>query len=315
MARKRPVGPARLQAGPLVRRSVRRLDDSSGSSRMSHTDSCAVLASGRCLDGSAPGDSRGFSPGGRGAPHRGARNGAGRGLPAFRLPPRPRGGRLGVRPQRGPGRHDRGVRARRRPRRLPAADRGRSTPRGRRARSARGGDPGRRGARRLRDRGEPRRGRAPRVDPGRPRDVPGVPRRSQRPGRQAARLRPHELHALRPALHDRARRPVRPPRHHHGRLRSVRRMPARVRGPGRPPFPRAAGGVPGVRATARPARPIGRADRGRRPAARGGGRAARRPHRRGEGTGRLPPRVRRDVGRAPCAACARGSGATRSRSR
>ena len=72
-------------------------------------------------------------------------------------------------------------------------------------------------------------------------------------------------------------------------------LPARVRGPRRSPLPRAADGLPGVRAEAAAARAGGGGARGRRPAARGRGRLARRPHRRGEGPRRLPPGVRRDV--------------------
>ena len=74
------------------------------------------------------------------------------------------------------------------------------------------------------------------------------------------------------------------------------RVPGRVRRPGRPPLPRAAQRVPGLRADRAP----GRGDRRRRDAPGRGG-AARRRDRRRQGPGRLPPRVprrRRGGGRA-----------------
>ena len=67
------------------------------------------------------------------------------------------------------------------------------------------------------------------------------------PGRPPLSLPVHQLHELRAALHDRARRPVRPAEHDDGRLRDVRRLPARVRGPGRPPLPRPAERLPRLR--------------------------------------------------------------------
>ena len=54
-----------------------------------------------------------------------------------------------------------------------------------------------------------------------------------------------------------ARRPLRPAADHDGRLRDVPALPGRVRGPGRPPLPRPAQRVPGVR-------PVGAAARARR---------------------------------------------------
>ena len=73
--------------------------------------------------------------------------------------------------------------------------------------------------------------------------------RAVRPGRPPLPLPVRQLHQLRPAVHDRARRPLRPA--------AARRWPAsrcaprcrgRVRGPGRPPLPRPAERVPGLRA-------------------------------------------------------------------
>ena len=73
-------------------------------------------------------------------------------------------------------------------------------------------------------------------------------RGAARPRRPPPSLPVHQLHELRPALHDRARRPVRPAADDDGRLRDVRRLPGRVRRPGRPPLPRPAERLPGVRA-------------------------------------------------------------------
>ena len=53
-----------------------------------------------------------------------------------------------------------------------------------------------------------------------------LPARAVRPGRPPLPLPVHQLHQLRPALHDRARRPLRPAAHDDGRLRDVRRLPA-----------------------------------------------------------------------------------------
>ena len=80
------------------------------------------------------------------------------------------------------------------------------------------------------------------------------------PGASCSTRRPppplpvHQLHELRPALHDRARRPLRPAADDDGRLRDVRGLPRRVRGPGRPALPRPAERLPGVRAAAGAAR-------------------------------------------------------------
>ena len=120
------------------------------------------------------------------------------------------------------------------------------------------------------------------ADPGRRRHVRRLSSRALRPGRPALPLPVRQLHQLRPAVHDRPLRAVRPPEHDHGRLPAVRRLPAGVRGPRRSPLPRRAGRVPGLRASAVDA-------------ARGGGCAARqRRNPRGQGPRRLPPSLRRD---------------------
>ncbi len=74
----------------------------------------------------------------------------------------------------------------------------------------------------LRDRGQ-RAGRAaPDADRRRHRDLRGLPARASRPGRPAVRLPVHQLHQLRPEVHDRQGRPLRPPADHHGRVPHVR---------------------------------------------------------------------------------------------
>ena len=75
------------------------------------------------------------------------------------------------------------------------------------------------------------------------------------PARPPLPLPVHQLHQLRPALHDRARRPLRPAAHDDGRLRDVRALPGRVRRPARPPLPRPAERLPGLRAAAAARRP------------------------------------------------------------
>ena len=107
----------------------------------------------------------------------------------------------------------------------------------------------------------------------------------------------HQLHQLRPALHDRLARALRPRGDDHGRVPDVRGLPPRVRRSTRSPVSRAAQCVPRVRprpdrrrAVRRASRGIG-SDPGRRP--RAGGRA----DRGGQGPRRFSPRVRRDVGR------------------
>ena len=80
------------------------------------------------------------------------------------------------------------------------------------------------GAARLRDRRERRAAGAPT-----PRSPPDTAtcddclRRAVRPGRPPLPLPVHQLHQLRPAVHDRARRPLRPAADDDGRVRDVRR--------------------------------------------------------------------------------------------
>ena len=90
--------------------------------------------------------------------------------------------------------------------------------------------------------------RAARGGHARQRHLRRLPGRAVRPGRPPLPLPVHELHQLRPAVHDRARRPVRPAEHDDGRLRDVPGLPRRVRGPGRPALPRPAERLPGLRA-------------------------------------------------------------------
>ena len=82
------------------------------------------------------------------------------------------------------------------------------------------------------------------ADSGDLRRLPGRAPRSRRP---PLPLPVRQLHQLRPALHDRARRPLRPAADDDGRLHDVPRVPGRVRRPGRPSLPRAAQRVPGLR--------------------------------------------------------------------
>ena len=141
-------------------------------------------------------------------------------------------------------------------------------------------------------------------------------RRAARSRRPPLPLPVRQLHRLRPALHDRARRPLRPRAHDDGRLRDVRGVPGRVRRPGwtaaSTPQPNACPDC-GPRARLLDAR--GRRRRGRRRGRGGRGGAARRPDRRGQGPRRLPPRVPRRRRARPSPRCARASTARTSRSR
>ena len=95
-------------------------------------------------------------------------------------------------------------------------------------------------------------------------------------------------------------------------------LPGRVRGPGRPPLPRPAQRLPGVRAAAAARSTGGGRARSRRRRGRdrgSGGGAARGPHRRRQGPRRLPPRLPRRRRARGCARCARASTARTSRSR
>ena len=61
-------------------------------------------------------------------------------------------------------------------------------------------------------------------------DLRRLPRRAPRSRRPPPPLPVHQLHQLRPAVHDRPRRPLRPAADDDGRLRDVRCVPGRVRG-------------------------------------------------------------------------------------
>ena len=114
------------------------------------------------------------------------------------------------------------------------------------------------------------------------------------PADQALSLSVHQLHELRPPLHDRARRSLRPAEHDDGGLRDVRRVPGGVPRSARPPLPRPAERLRGLRAAGAPRlRRRGSGCRCRRTGCRRGGCAcaARRGDRRREGHRRLPPRL------------------------
>ena len=81
-------------------------------------------------------------------------------------------------------------------------------------------------------------------------DLRRLPARAVRPGRPPLPLPVHQLHQLRPAVHDRPRRALRPAVDDDGRLPDVRPLPGRVRRPGRPPLPRPAQRLPRLRAVA-----------------------------------------------------------------
>ena len=86
------------------------------------------------------------------------------------------------------------------------------------------------------------------------RDLRRLPARAVRSRRPPLPLPVHQLHELRPAVHDRARRPVRPAADDDGAVHDVPGLPGRVRRPDRPPLPRPAERLPGLRALAPPAR-------------------------------------------------------------
>ena len=118
----------------------------------------------------------------------------------------------------------------------------------RRARARRDGGARADGRRRLRDPREPARRRRRRAGHARQRDLRAVPERALRPRRPPLPLPVHQLHQLRPAVHDHPRRPLRPPADDDGRLHDVRALPGGVRGPRRPALPRPAERLPAVRA-------------------------------------------------------------------
>ena len=149
-------------------------------------------------------------------------------LPPVRLRARPPACAGGVRAERWRRRRDRGRGRSRRARAL----RSRARVGGARARARRVGvrAPARRPSRDgLRDRAEhaPRRQRA---DPRRRRHLRRLPARAVRPVRSPLPLPVHQLHAVRPALHDRHRRPVRPAADDDGVVPALPRVPAGVRG-------------------------------------------------------------------------------------
>ena len=131
-----------------------------------------------------------------------------------------------------------------------------------------------------------------------PRPATTASRELLRPRRPPLPLPVHQLHELRPALHDRARRPVRPAAHDDGRLRDVRRAAAReYEDPGDRRFHAQPNACPacGPRALWTDGVPL--ATEARRPrAALLDGRDRRR-----QGARRLPPRLRatRRAGRRP----------------
>ena len=141
-----------------------------------------------------------------------------------------------------------------------------------------------------------------------------LPARGVRSGRPASPLPLHQLHSLRAALLHHRSPALRPRTHFDEDLPDVRRVPGRVRRPGRSPLPRPAQCLPRLRS---PARAVGtrwqRHGDPPRGARRRRGGARRGTHRRGEGAGRLPShggRAPRDCRAAPARAqAARGEAA------
>ena len=72
-------------------------------------------------------------------------------------------------------------------------------------------------------------------------------------GRPAVRVPVHQLHQLRAQVHHRAGRALRPAADHDGGVRDVRAVRRGIPRPRRPPLPRAADLLPGLRAPARAA--------------------------------------------------------------
>ncbi len=107
-------------------------------------------------------------------------------------------------------------------------------------------------------------------DRARQRGLRRLPRRALRPGRPPLPLRVHQLHELRPALHDHARPALRPRADQHGGVRAVprvpRRVPARRRTGASTPSPTPA---PPAGRSSRVLDAQGRAHRRRRPDRRG----------------------------------------------
>ncbi len=94
------------------------------------------------------------------------------------------------------------------------------------------------------------------------RDLRGLPARARRPGRQEVPVPVHQLHQLRPQVHHRQGRPLRPPADDHGRVPDVRAVRRRVPRPRQPPLPRPASLLPRLRPPADAARRDGQARRG-----------------------------------------------------
>lgn len=88
----------------------------------------------------------------------------------------------------------------------------------------------------------------------RQRGLSRLPGRHVRPGQPALALRLHQLHELRPALHDHARPALRPCHDEHGFLRHVPGLRRRIRQPAGPPLSRRTQRLPGLRSDAEPAR-------------------------------------------------------------
>ena len=125
----------------------------------------------------------------------------------------------------------------------------------------------------------------------RQRHMRSLPDGAVRSGRPPPPLSVPQLHRLRPAFHDRHRRPLRPAGDDDGGVRDVRRLPRGVRGSARSPFPRPAQRLPAVRAARDARRPRGRGVRRRGRRRRRA--AAARSDRRRQGHRRLPPGVPR----------------------
>ena len=108
-----------------------------------------------------------------------------------------------------------------------------------------------RAARRVRLRDPRKRARPCRHgDRARQRDLRRLPRRALRSRRSPLSLRVHQLHSLRPALHDHAIAAVRPRDDQHGRVPAVSRVRGRVSRAGASPLSRRAECMPALRPAA-----------------------------------------------------------------
>ena len=184
---------------------------------------------------------------------------AGRRLPAVRAPAGGRAGARGLRAQRRARRGDRGGgRRRRRSRRCspawrPTRRRSRGRDRRHRGRAARAARRGFAIAASTSAAARPTRSVSPDTA-----TCDGVPARAVRPRRPPPPLPVHQLHRLRPALHDRARRPVRPAADHDGRLHDVRALPAEYDDPADRRFHAQPNACPDLRPRLRVDRCVGR---------------------------------------------------------